>query len=84
MEDGLLGHVMSQIAWGILATAVLYSMADKVEIFLPIYIERWDGPVRLRLLGFLLHVEHTHLCIDLDDACAAQLLYIGLFMAHNA
>ena len=55
VHGGVVDHVMGEVAGGILATAVLYGVADQVEVLLEVDIEGRDGPVALGNLGFLLH-----------------------------
>ena len=38
----------------------------------------------LGLLGFLLHIQYTHLVINDDDTRTPQLLQAGLLMTHDA
>ena len=84
MHDGMLHHIVSQIAGSVLATAVLHRVTNEVKVFLLLYIKRWNGPVTLRLLGLLLHVEYTPLVIYYDDSRTLQLLDGGLLMTHDA
>jgi len=84
MHGGLLYHIMGQIARGIFATPVLDTMAHEVEVFLPIYIKRWNGPVALGLLGLLFHIEDTVILVHYDDTGALELLYRRLLVTHDA
>ena len=68
VHHGVLHHVVGQVAWGILAAAVVYGVANEGQVVPHIYIERWYGPVALGLTGLLLHAEHAHLGVYLDDA----------------
>ena len=79
----MLYHVMGQIARGILAAAILYSVAHQIEVFLQVDIEGGHCPVTLGLLGLLLHAEYPVVLIEFDYACALELLDRGLFMAHD-
>ena len=74
VHGGVLDHIVSEIAGGILAATVLHGVADEVEVFLPIYIERWDCPVGLGVLRFLLHTQDTIVLVELYDTCALKLL----------
>jgi hypothetical protein len=84
VHGGVLDHVVSKVAGGILATTVLHGVADEVEVFLPIYIKRWHCPVGLGVLRFLLHAEDTIVLVELYDTCALELLDGGLLMTHDA
>ena len=75
---------MGEIAWGILSATILYGVANEVEVILHIQIERWDRPVRLRILGFLLHVQHTVVGVEHHHASALEFLNRRLLMTHDA
>ena len=80
----MLHHIVGEVAWGIAATAILHGVAHEVEVLLQVDIEGWHGPVALGFLGFLLHAQHAHVVVELHDTRALQLLYRGLFVAHDA
>jgi hypothetical protein len=80
----VLDHVVSEVARGILATAILDGVTHQVEVFLSIYIKRWHGPVALGYLWFLFHTEDAIISIELYDTSALELLDGGLFVAHDA
>lgn len=84
VHRGLLYHIVGQVAGSILTATVLYAVANKIEVFFPIYIERWNGPMALRVFRLLLHVEDSVVLVHHDDSCALQLLYTRLFVAHDA
>jgi hypothetical protein len=84
VHSGVLDHIVSEVARGILATAVLYRMTHQVEVFLPIYIERWDCPMGLGNLGLLFHAEDAIVGIELYDTRALELLDGGLLVTHDA
>ena len=84
MHHGLFYHVVGQVAGGIFATSVLDTVTDEVEVFFPIYIKRWNGPVALGLLGFLFHIEDAVMLVHDDDTGALEFLDARLLVAHDA
>ena len=83
MYSGHVDQILGQIAWGIEATAVVHTVADKRQVVLLIYIKRWYGPVAYRLLRLLLHLKHFHLVVNSNDARALQAFQFGLMVAHD-
>ena len=84
VHHGLFYHIVGQVAGGVFATSVLDTVTDEVEVFFPIYIERWNGPVALGLLGLLFHIEDAVMLVHDNDTGALELLDARLLVAHDA
>ena len=68
MHRGMLYHIVSEIPWSILTTAILHRVTYQVEVFLQIYIEWWHSPVTLWHLWFFFHAQHLVIGIQFHDS----------------
>ncbi len=84
MHLGVLHHVVGEVAWCVLATAVVDAVEDEGDVLRHVDIERGHCPVALWLLWLLFHVHHLVVLVEHHHACALQLLYRWLLMAHDA
>ena len=84
MHLGVLHHVVGEVAWGVLATSVVDAVEDEGDVLRHVDIERGHCPVALWLLWLLFHVHHLVVLVEHHHACALQLLYRWLLMAHDA
>ena len=84
VHQGVLYHVVGEVAGGVLATAIGYTLLDEIDVFLQIDIERGNGPVALGLPGLLFHVQYAQGIVDHNNAGALELLDGGLLVAHDA
>lgn len=84
MDSGMIDHIVGEIAWSILAAAILDRMADEVQIPLQVNIERRNGPMRLGLLRLLFHIEDLIIVIEDHYTGALQLGQFGLLVTHDA
>ena len=80
----MLHHIVGKIAGSVLAATVLHGMADKVEVVLLIYIERWNSPMALGVFGLLFHIKHLVVLVQYDNTCALQFIDGWLVVADDA
>ena len=83
MHGGFFYHVVGEVAGCIFATSIFYAVTNEVEVFFPIYIKRWNGPMALRLLGLLFHIEDAVMLVHDDDTGALEFLNARLLVAHD-